>query len=134
LRQPPDPLKGEYTPSILDNLPASLVQNLGLLRNKYSSYLGFTPPLVGRGAVAFTLLTLSAILFSFKTKIAENLLSTDPLFIDSAFQPFKPSVATHWDATWFYVESKGIPDHEMILVRMLGKFPSILCLQPRLCL
>lgn len=43
-----------------------------------------------------------------------NLLGTDPLFIDAAFQPFKPKVATRWDANWFYVESLGIPDHEMM--------------------
>jgi hypothetical protein len=43
-----------------------------------------------------------------------TLTGTDPLFIDSAFQPFKPKVATRWDANWFYVESLGIPDHEMM--------------------
>ncbi len=39
---------------------------------------------------------------------------TDPLAIDSAFIPFRPDVHTRWDANYFYVESKGIPDHEMM--------------------
>jgi hypothetical protein len=54
-------------------------------------------------------------LYSFKAHIAEKLLGTDPAFIDSAFQPFKPAVNTFWDATYFYVESKGIPDHQMMV-------------------
>jgi YHYH protein/Secretion system C-terminal sorting domain/SLA1 homology domain 1, SHD1 len=118
LASPPDPQMGEYIASNLDDLLSSLIKITSLLKVIFSSYLGCTPPFGGRGgwpkATFFTLLSLSAILFSFKTKIAENLLSTDPLFMDSAFQPFKPNVATHWDATWFYVESKGIPDHEMM--------------------
>lgn len=48
-------------------------------------------------------------LFAFQTEIANNMLSTDPLFMDAAFEPFKPHVATHWDNAWFYVESNGIP-------------------------
>lgn len=58
---------------------------------------------------------VAALLLSFKTEIAKKLLGTDPLFMDAAFQPFKPNVATHWDNTWFYVESKGIPTtHSMM--------------------
>jgi hypothetical protein len=42
-------------------------------------------------------------------------INTDPTFIDAAFTPFKPEIATHWDANWFYVESKGIPTtHSMM--------------------
>lgn len=39
---------------------------------------------------------------------------TDPLVVDSAFTPFKPKVTTHWDNDWFYVESLGLPQHEMM--------------------
>jgi hypothetical protein len=39
---------------------------------------------------------------------------TDPAFIDAAFTPFKPAVHTFWDSQYFRVESKGIPDHEMM--------------------
>ena len=50
-----------------------------------------------------------AFLCAFKAEITDKLLGTDPLFMDSAFEPFKPQVATHWDDTWFYVESNGLP-------------------------
>jgi Secretion system C-terminal sorting domain/YHYH protein len=40
--------------------------------------------------------------------------TTDPLFIDSAFVPFKSKVKTRWDATYFYVESLGLPTHPMM--------------------
>lgn len=40
--------------------------------------------------------------------------ATNPLTIDSAFKPFKPNVYTRWDANYFYVESKGIPNHSMM--------------------
>ncbi|MCC6726210.1 MAG: YHYH protein [Saprospiraceae bacterium] len=53
----------------------------------------------------------AALLLAFKPTI----LGTDPLFVDSAFQPFKEHLATHWDDTWFYVESNGIPTtHSMM--------------------
>lgn len=39
---------------------------------------------------------------------------TDPLAVDSAFTPFKPKVSTHWDDNWFYVESRGLAEHEMM--------------------
>ncbi len=40
---------------------------------------------------------------------------TNPTFLDSAFTPFKPSVATRWDSKYFYVESNGIPAHNMMV-------------------
>ena len=40
--------------------------------------------------------------------------TTDPLFVDSAFVPFKSKIKTRWDATYFYVESQGIPTHPMM--------------------
>lgn len=41
--------------------------------------------------------------------------TTDPLWMDQAFIPFKPKINTNWDNTYFYVESKGIPDHPMMV-------------------
>ena len=41
-------------------------------------------------------------------------IQTDPNEMDLAFIAFKPSINTFWDATYFHVESKGIPDHEMM--------------------
>jgi hypothetical protein len=45
-----------------------------------------------------------------------NLLTTtDPAFVNSAFAPFKSNVSTSWDNTYFYVNSKGIPNHTMMV-------------------
>jgi len=55
--------------------------------------------------------------FSFKDKAFHAMMSTtSPTFVDSAFAPFKPNVYTHWDATYFYVESKGIPTTHGMMV------------------
>jgi len=59
-----------------------------------------------------TVLFGAVILMSFN---AGNILGTDPHFLDAAFQPFKPHVATHWDANWFYVESNGIPTTHLMM-------------------
>jgi hypothetical protein len=40
--------------------------------------------------------------------------TTDPLFVDSAFAPFKSKVKTRWDANYFYVEDLGLPSHQMM--------------------
>ena len=36
-------------------------------------------------------------------------------FLDSAFAPFKPALSTSSDATYFYVNSNGIPNHNMMI-------------------
>jgi hypothetical protein len=36
-------------------------------------------------------------------------------FLDSAFAPFKPALSTSSDATYFYVNSNGIPIHNMMI-------------------
>ncbi len=51
-------------------------------------------------------------LFSFGKKL---LTTTDPNFVNSAFIPFIPNVHTSWDNNYFYVESKGIPNHTMMV-------------------
>lgn len=65
-------------------------------------------------AVSFSVATL-CVLFSFKTKsVQQTQTTTNPVVMDSAFIPFKPDVYTHWDQTYFYVESKGLAKHEMM--------------------
>lgn len=64
--------------------------------------------------ILFALLGLTGICFGFKTTLRQALLGTDPAYLDAAFQPFKPAVHTFWDDDYFYVESKGIPSHEMM--------------------
>ncbi|MFN5334247.1 MAG: T9SS type A sorting domain-containing protein [Bacteroidota bacterium] len=63
------------------------------------------------------MLGMSAAIFGFGKKIQHVTLSaTNPVFIDSAFTPFKSQVNTFWNSTYFYVESKGIPStHEMMV-------------------
>lgn len=52
-------------------------------------------------------------LYSFTKKAI--LTTTDPLFVKSAFLPFASTVSTSWDNTYFYVNSKGIPNHTMMV-------------------
>src|SRR5687768_10815406 len=33
----------------------------------------------------------------------------------ATFSPFKPAVRYRWDATYFYVESEGMPSHPMMV-------------------
>ncbi len=40
---------------------------------------------------------------------------TDPAFIESTFMPFKASLKTRYDDTYYYVESEGIPGHNMMV-------------------
>ena len=57
------------------------------------------------------------LMYGFSDKSLTNRIytTTNPNFIDSAFSQFKPKLYTHWDNTYFYVESKGIPDHTMMV-------------------
>ena len=54
-------------------------------------------------------------LLSFTQNTKRRMGGTNPGFLDSAFSPFKPEVNTRWDATWFYVDCKGIPAHSMMV-------------------
>ena len=58
-----------------------------------------------RIVICFLIVGLSSILYSFKALVS----TTDPAVVDLAFVPFKPNVYTTYDATYFYVQSKGIP-------------------------
>ena len=65
-----------------------------------------------RYAYPLALMGVGLVFFSF---IPKPILGTDPIFIDSAFVPFKPKVKTRWDATYFYVENLGLPSHQMMV-------------------
>lgn len=58
-----------------------------------------------RIVACFFIVGLSSILYSFKALVT----TTDPAVVNLAFVPFKPNVYTTYDATYFYVQSKGIP-------------------------
>ncbi|NDC77549.1 MAG: hypothetical protein EBZ67_06725, partial [Chitinophagia bacterium] len=36
-------------------------------------------------------------------------------FLDSAFAPYRPGVTTRSDNTWYYIESNGMPSHNMMV-------------------
>jgi len=55
------------------------------------------------------------ILTTFYSFTNKALTTTDPEFINAAFTPFFPNIATSWDNTYFYVESKGVPTHTMMV-------------------
>lgn len=63
------------------------------------------------------LVGVSTTLYSISNKLTKATgTTTNPLYIDSAFVPFKPNVYTRWDQNYFYVESKGIPTtHDMMV-------------------
>jgi Secretion system C-terminal sorting domain/YHYH protein len=42
-------------------------------------------------------------------------VSTSTAFLDSTFNPFKPNINTYFNSTYYYVESKGIPLHGMMV-------------------
>ncbi|MEY4540745.1 MAG: hypothetical protein RLZZ306_2502, partial [Bacteroidota bacterium] len=44
-----------------------------------------------------------------------TLSKTDPAFIETVFSSFKTLVKTRYDDTYFYVESEGIPAHNMMV-------------------
>lgn len=77
------------------------------LKKKNSTNFKYILPIIFMGS--------SLVLFSFTSSVMKRMNTiTDPLYVDSAFAVFKPKVATRWDNTYFHVESKGIPDHEMM--------------------
>ena len=44
-----------------------------------------------------------------------TLSKTDPAFVETVFSSFKTIVKTRFDDTYFYVESEGIPSHNMMV-------------------
>jgi hypothetical protein len=51
-------------------------------------------------------------LFGFAKKAFST---TDPAFMTAAFAPFASTVSTNYDASFFYVNSTGIPNHTMMV-------------------
>ena len=49
------------------------------------------------------------------TTTTTTVTKTDPAFIETVFSSFKTLVKTRYDDTYFYVESEGIPLHNMML-------------------
>jgi hypothetical protein len=64
--------------------------------------------------VLATTILLTASSFTYKTAKKYG-LSTRISFLDSAFAYYKPTISTRSDNNYYYVESLGLPDHEMML-------------------
>lgn len=63
---------------------------------------------------AILALTIGMAITSFRSNSIFVVNASDPEEVDKAFEPFKPKVNTFWNDIYFYVESQGIPDHEMM--------------------
>ena len=81
-----------------------LLLTVFILRNNASQKVKYLVPILGVVTLFF--------LYGFTKKI---FTTTDPIFVNSAFAPFVSTVATNWDNTYFYVQSKGIPNHTMMV-------------------
>lgn len=77
---------------------------LGLYRRAPKQQLKYLMPILVVGILTT--------LYSFAKKAVTT---TDPAFVNATFTPFVPNVATSWDDNYFYVESKGIPNHTMMV-------------------
>lgn len=86
---------------------------LGLLFIGYQFIRSLSVHTTMKYVYPIAMVALSTLLMSADKKYRST---TDPLQVDQAFIPFKPNVYTHWDGTWFYVESKGIPTTHGMMV------------------
>lgn len=63
--------------------------------------------------------TLSSTPLSFSLSAADSIkiinTTTDPALMNLAFAPYKSTVTTSWDDTYFYAASNGIPAHNMMV-------------------
>jgi Secretion system C-terminal sorting domain/YHYH protein len=79
----------------------------------YQFYKSFSTTNKMKFVYPILMICVATLLMSAEKKVRST---TDPLQVDKAFIPFKPNVYTHWDATWYYVESKGIPTTHGMMV------------------
>ncbi len=66
-------------------------------------------------ALAFSMVLL---MFACQKTIVDTVVSSlksDPATMATAFAPYKPLVTTRWDNTYFYIESNGLPAHNMMV-------------------
>ncbi len=84
-------------------------------------FVGFIALLLKYQQISFVFLSLGIVLVACKkeeistshtTPVTST--NTDPLLIEESYAMFKPAIATRWDNTYFYIESTGIPAHEMM--------------------
>ena len=114
-------------------------QTITFLNTKVVDQSSFTTPISFYflyGFLVLFLVLLSTLLFQFSNRkkpiyllpvvalgflfslygFAKKAISvTDPAFMTAAFAQFGTTISTNYDATFFYVNSKGIPNHTMMV-------------------
>lgn len=75
------------------------------------SYAKLTFISVSIGAFLYACKTTEAVV----TPTPSTIAKTDPAFIEVVYSPFKSTVKTRYDNTYFYIESNGIPTHNMMV-------------------
>ena len=97
------------------NRPEAIIITFVLLALAF--LIRFTPklqPLRFAVPALATVILLTASSFTFRSMKWMG-LSTRISFLDSAFSYYKPSISTRSDNNYYYVESLGLPDHEMMI-------------------
>ena len=97
------------------NRPEAMIITFVLLALAF--LIRFTPklqPLRFAVPALATVILLTASSFTFRSMKWMG-LSTRISFLDSAFSYYKPSISTRSDNNYYYVESLGLPDHEMMI-------------------
>lgn len=105
------------TPFLLFKISRPLLFNKYVLKNNLN-LLGISLLLITTIAIACSKSTTTTNT-SGNTNNNNNTVVTIPKtstgFMDSAFAPYKPSITTKWDATYFYIGSTGLPSHNMMI-------------------
>ena len=97
-----------------------------LIFSKAVSVLKKTVYTPAKFSVAVSCLLLMIVTTYACKKSTDNVVTTTPTttttiektrttFIDSAYSPYKPSISTRWDDTYFYIAGGGIPAHNMMV-------------------
>lgn len=79
--------------------------------NQFSKY----PYLLGSFIVFIYACKTTETVTPTNTTTATTVTKTDPAFVETVFSSFKTLVKTRYDDAYFYVESEGIPLHNMML-------------------
>ena len=81
---------------------------------EYVGVIKLTVICAGVGAFLFACKTTETVV-SPNSNTSTIITKTDPAFIEAVYSPFKNSVKTRYDNTYFYIESNGIPTHNMMV-------------------
>jgi hypothetical protein len=105
--------------------PTQPTQLIAQTLNIYSKGIAYPTPVANLRSIKLNpkvviSSTLSSTALSFDVSAVDSMkvinTTTDPALMDAAFAPYKPSVTTSWDDTYFYAAGNGIPaQHNMMI-------------------